>query len=925
MEEIGVPITEARQSIELKKLPDSYVKLTQLRFKPEQVSLKHVVSRTVLPVFLPNVQEKINKAKTSTQKKLVFACNNIGKHVDQIWAYLKLILPHDINMPDSETFDFNKLFNESNYKTFKLISRFWVNELENVIGFIRNVFQRAIRSFTQISLAVIATQENGYAEKMGFYIATTSDVINNMGTSLKNTRECFEHFVGWFSERLDTLSWDMPKIQATRIVTSLYIDKSEIDLFANHKTWLQRALKTMFMPSLYSFYSQMYLFSLDFSTRISEWASTKMIEMDEMPAKPVFPESNSESVALFNDFTTVLEESRDYSKFDPKTDIYIISTSLYELYSQEEMSDEMIERLDNLMEKVVGYDMMTFIYLLHYTTKGVRLSIEDLSTIQTFIGDEILDLIREEDRLLNLRNTKRLDLKQYEKRYPPFSMDSLGYRTLENLFRTQADNLSSEDVIKQRQEILETEDFKPFENLNKADIAVFLNNVIELTRLELQIATVQKKKQEFQRKKAETSTQGYHELLKEQEKYEKLSQDAYARFLNAVSVHTNISVYDLENNDELKKALAGFRLWMETEGKNLYSSSGDTHKEFTPKLNRYFPFTKVAEDDAIHTELLNLIIETLTYHEIAYEIGKNASKSQMRIIEKRTFVSKWYYRGIIFGLFLIGILLWFLVPYFFRTQRTWVTKVQEVTGQAIGSVTGVLGSFLGSGPLVNFVSQTTRNVLTAFYLRHPTWDDINPYNIYLGVITGSSVGMYAGIFWWGGRKLALALHEWIQVESSWRALLHVRSIDDSPELRWEDEAEVILDRRGQAQALVVKESVAMAQAFASAGAETRALVGRIIWEGLNTRYPGMLRLLSRRRNVPLVVAQDADVRLIEAANSDAFIPQNREIEGVQRQYVRQAIIQNSNYRPQRQQQTPLALPPSSGPTVTILDDDDAYT
>jgi len=896
METIGVPIAEARNKVEFKKIPDFYSKLTDITFDVLDISLKHVISRPVLPEFLPRTQTNINKAKKSTKDQLAQICNVIAKDVSSIWSYLKLLMPLNINIPDDDIqdFDFVTFFLQTpNYMDFKVICRFWIFKLENLIGLIRSVFHRSVRRCTQIALAVIATQPKGYAERLEFYIATFNDLLITTEPASQQTKDFMTHFVKWFSNILNTCQWDALAIKQTEIAIKLEITTTEISNFIDNREWLSNALNKMYMTSLHSFYSQMYLSSLHLCDKTGDWFINLSKENQEvLSSEAKCPINDSPAAQFTQEFTDVLIKSRDISQLDITNDIQIISNSLHELYSTNDLAEETLVNLNQIMQKVSGYDIETFMDLLDFSAFSMHKDIEKLNPSISLIQNNLREIQEKLTKLVAQKPVKRKVLEEYENTFSNFSINSIVYKDLETFFMKEENVLKKDVLFERAKNVYLTNPI--FNEFTEQDKTTFLEKLLAYTKLQNEIITLVKQKKEMGEQQQIELKQGYSNLLLQIRNNESNADTYYYQFLQSVVKHSgNALTMDMLIDDTLpyKNDLQKLIRWMETEGMDKYLT--DAADVFYPEVSNFFPFNVLASDRAVQEEIVDRLYLSLNSHNTA-KIMTNESQLYVNELEETKRIrERLYFVMIVIGFFLFGFGLWFGLPYLVTYLRTPVApKTSGAIGKAISIATEGAWNFLTRHldmshiPLTSLVTSGARSLSVMLFLQYPSFDDINPIRVVESFWVGTSLhNPYAVIFWgsaiWVGRALLALMNTW----SQWAALKHVRSIDNSPELQFDTELSLIIDREREQRIVVIERFANGVQQFVQTGNWVRgAAISMVAYNFIPMLPPSLKTLvLTKRPNFD---------KIMNKASKKSFEPVLPMLE-YKRQ--RERVYENSNF------------------------------
>jgi len=488
------------------------------------------------------------------------------------------------------------------------------------------------------------------------------------------------------------------------------------------------------------------------------------------------------------------------------------------------LTEETLRNLNQIMQKVSGYDIETFIDLLDFSAFSMHKDIERLNPSISLIQNNLREIQEKLTKLVAQKPVKKKVLEEYETAFSDFSINSITYKDLENFFMKEESVLEKDVLFEKAKSVYLTNPI--FNQFTERDKTTFLEKLLSYTKLQNEIITLVKQKKKMGEQQQIELKQGYSNQLLQIRNNESNADTYYEQFLQSVVKHSgNALTMDMLIDDNLryKNDLQQLIRWMETEGMDKYLT--EAADVFYQEVSNFFPFSFLANDRAVQEEIVERLYNSLNSHSTAKILTSDAQIYINELEETKRIRERLYFITIVIGFSLFGFGLWFGLPYlvtYFQTPAA--PKTSAALDKAISIVTEGAWNFLTRHvdmphiPLASMVKSGARSLSVMLFLQYPSFDDINPMKVVESFWFGTSLhNPYAVIFWgstiWVGKALLKLMMTW----SQWAALKHVRSIDNSPELQFDTELNLIIDREREQRIVVIERFANGVQQFVQTG------------------------------------------------------------------------------------------------------------
>lgn len=411
----GTPLVGAKNTEEFGELlPTHLLDVIYTNFEPLKINEKNVVqiNEDELPRFLPEIDKIIKDGKYATQTKLVNVANRLVAYLPDMRRYLAAILYNDgtrfDNNFNSLGYDFMVLFKQISYDKFKLITKYWISEVEKIAKKIDELLQNTVMIMTQMAYAAFEVQEKSVMWPILTKILVYQNRFASGYKDKKSTEKFVDNYTQWFIDTLGSIK--MPSNQEIEQKSQIakFCKFTDLSLITQNYRWLQSTLKQendggMRRHVGVRWYTQISYTSIwiaeVFTPFFEEAKGIFIYEEDKSDEKidhPLYEKAKEFYTEVHNNV------KQDFENLDTE-DLNIMADVLSDVYQDKDLDKQKQQKARRVAEKLnSGYEIETILFLFEAANMELQIAYDQAprkAKFQNIGGQTILKLTKMKRRL----------------------------------------------------------------------------------------------------------------------------------------------------------------------------------------------------------------------------------------------------------------------------------------------------------------------------------------------------------------------------------------------------------------------------------------------------------------------------------------------------------------------------------------------
>lgn len=406
----GTPLIGAKNTEEFGTLlPTHLLDVIYTNFEPLKINEKNVVqiNEDELPRFLPEIDKIIKDGKYATQEKLVNVANKLVAYLPDMRRYLAAILYNDgvrfDNNFNSLRYDFMVLFKQISYDKFKLITKYWISEVEKVAKKIDVLLQNTVMIMTQMAFAVFEAQE----KSVMWPILTKILVYQNLFMHKnKNMPTFVDTYTQWFIDTLGSIKKPSKQEIEQKSQIAKFCRFTDLSLITQNYRWLQSILKDENDGGMRKHVGLRWYTQISFT---SIWIAEVFTPFFE-EAKDIFVEKDEEEkidhplYQKAKQFYTEVHNSveQDFEILNVE-DLDVMSDIISDIYQDKDLDKQKQQKAREVAQKLNnGYEIETLLFLFESANIELQIAYDQAPRKAKFenIGVQtLIDLTKKKRKL----------------------------------------------------------------------------------------------------------------------------------------------------------------------------------------------------------------------------------------------------------------------------------------------------------------------------------------------------------------------------------------------------------------------------------------------------------------------------------------------------------------------------------------------